>query len=84
MCRNIFEHKNIIKVARDINVKGLLSANNGQAFPMILKEFRDAGYIITYKLLNAWEFGVPQKRERVIIVGFRDMEDFRSFLSSNL
>ena len=61
------------------NVKGLLSANNGQAFPMILKEFRDAGYIITYKLLNAWEFGVPQKRERVIIVGFRDMEDFRRF-----
>lgn len=61
------------------NVKGLLSANNGKAFPMILKEFRDAGYIITYKLLNAWEFGVPQKRERVIIVGFRDREDFRRF-----
>ena len=61
------------------NVKGLLSANGGKAFPMILKEFRDAGYIITYKLLNAWEFGVPQKRERIIIVGFREAEDYKNF-----
>lgn len=61
------------------NVKGLLSANNGKAFPMIMKEFKNAGYHVTYKLLNAWEHGVPQKRERVIIVGCRDMEDFSNF-----
>ena len=61
------------------NVKGLLSANKGQAFPMIIKEFEDAGYNVTYKLLNAWEYGVPQKRERIIIVGFRDIEDYRRF-----
>jgi DNA (cytosine-5)-methyltransferase 1 len=61
------------------NVKGILSANDGKAFPMIIKEFRDAGYITIYKLLNAWEFGVPQKRERVIIIGFRDVEDFHNF-----
>lgn len=61
------------------NVKGLLSANNGKAFPMIMKEFKNAGYHVTYKLLNAWEHGVPQKRERVIIVGCREMEDLINF-----
>ena len=61
------------------NVKGLLSANKGKAFPMIVKEFEKAGYHIHYKLLNASEFGVPQKRERVFIVGFRDFDDYFNF-----
>lgn len=61
------------------NVKGLLSANKGKAFPMIIKEFKDAGYYISHKLLNAWEYGVPQKRERVIIVGFREVDDYLNF-----
>ncbi len=61
------------------NVKGLMSANNGKAFPMILNEFRNAGYHVTYKLINAWEHGVPQKRERVIIVGFRESGDYSIF-----
>ena len=61
------------------NVKGLLSANNGKAFPMIIKEFENAGYNIKFKLLNASEFGIPQKRERVIIVGFRDKSDYENF-----
>ena len=61
------------------NVKGILSANKGKAFPMIMKEFRDAGYTVVHKLLNASEYGVPQKRERVIIIGFRDLEDSRKF-----
>lgn len=61
------------------NVKGILSANNGKAFPMIMKEFRDAGYTVIHKLLNASEYGVPQKRERVIIIGFRDIVDFQKF-----
>ncbi|MDK4528072.1 DNA (cytosine-5-)-methyltransferase [Kingella kingae] len=61
------------------NVKGLLSANQKQAFPMIIREFEQAGYHIHFKLLNASEFGVPQKRERVFIVGFRDDEDFFKF-----
>lgn len=42
------------------NVKGIMSANKGKAFPMIIKEFTDAGYKVTYKLLNASEYGVPQ------------------------
>lgn len=61
------------------NVKGLLSANKGQAFPMIIKEFEKAGYHIHYKLLNASEFGVPQKRERVFIVGFKEYDDYFNF-----
>lgn len=61
------------------NVKGILSANEGKAFPMIMNEFRDAGYHVTHKLLNASDYGVPQKRERVIIMGFLKEEDYRSF-----
>ncbi len=61
------------------NVKGLLSANEHKAFPMILKEFQDAGYLVKYKLLNASKYGVPQKRERVILVGFKNEEDYKKF-----
>ncbi|MCM1028839.1 MAG: DNA (cytosine-5-)-methyltransferase [Pseudoflavonifractor sp.] len=61
------------------NVKGLLSANKGKAFPMIIQEFERAGYHIKFKLFNASEFGIPQKRERVIIVGFREYSDYAYF-----
>lgn len=61
------------------NVKGIMSANSGKAFPMIINEFKEAGYKVTYKLLNASEYGVPQKRERVIIIGFRDEKDYLKF-----
>ncbi len=61
------------------NVKGILSANKKKAFPIIIKEFENAGYSIKFKLLNSSEFGVPQKRERVFIVGFRDYEDYLYF-----
>lgn len=61
------------------NVKGILSANEGKAFPMIMNEFRDAGYHVMHKLLNASDYGVPQKRERVIIMGFLKEEEYRSF-----
>jgi len=46
---------------------------------MIVKEFEKAGYYIHHKLLNASEFGVPQKRERVFIVGFREIDDYFNF-----
>ena len=65
------------------NVKGLLSANNKQAFPMILNEFSEAGYEVQYYLVNASKFGVPQKRERVIVIGFRDDVDRNNFIFSH-
>ena len=61
------------------NVKGLLSANKRKAFPMIVKEFEDAGYHIKFQVLKASNYGVPQKRERVFIVGFRNFSDMMSF-----
>lgn len=79
-----FEMVKILKVKKPRafiaeNVKGLLSANNKKAFPMIMKEFSDAGYHVQYYLVNASKFGVPQKRERVIIIGFRDEQDQMHF-----
>lgn len=53
------------------NVKGILSLSNGKVFEMILNDFRSAGYNVQYKVLNAADYGVPQKRERVIIIGTR-------------
>jgi DNA (cytosine-5)-methyltransferase 1 len=61
------------------NVKGILSANKKQAFPMIINEFEKAGYKVKFKLLNSSHFGIPQKRERVFIVGFRDNQDYQRY-----
>ena len=52
------------------NVKGILSANNGKAFPLIRRELEKIGYTVSYKVLNSEDFGIPQKRERVFIIGF--------------
>lgn len=61
------------------NVKGILSANEKKAFPIIISEFENAGYFVKYKLLNSFNYGVPQKRERVFIVGFKNKSDFEKF-----
>ncbi|HBB6940327.1 TPA: DNA (cytosine-5-)-methyltransferase [Legionella pneumophila] len=53
------------------NVKGIMSANKGKTFPLILKELAKAGYDVSYKLINSRYYGVPQKRERVFIIGIR-------------
>lgn len=69
MCRILRDKKPKCFIAE--NVKGILSANGKSAFPLIIKEFEDSGYNVSYRLLNAVNYGVPQKRERVIIVGIR-------------
>jgi len=69
MCRILKEKQPKCFIAE--NVKGLLSANKGEAFPLIVQKFEQSGYNVFYKLLNAVEYGVPQKRERVFIIGFR-------------
>lgn len=56
------------------NVKLLVGHNKGQTMRVILKTLKDMGYRVDYKVLNALNFGLPQKRERVWIVGFRDPE----------
>lgn len=53
------------------NVKGLLTMGNGQIIEAIISEFAECGYNLFYQLVNAKNYGVPQDRERVIIIGFR-------------
>jgi DNA (cytosine-5)-methyltransferase 1 len=54
------------------NVKGTLSSNAGRDFARVLLEFSEAGYNLWWQVLNAKDFGVPQNRERIFVVGFRD------------
>lgn len=53
------------------NVGGLRNANDGKAFSKILAELRNAGYIITPHLYKFEEYGIPQARHRIIIIGIR-------------
>lgn len=66
----------IVKAKRPLafigeNVKGLLTMGGGEIIDAIVEAFSDCGYDVHYKLLNAKNYGVPEDRERVIIVGFR-------------
>lgn len=56
------------------NVRGLLNHDKGKTYKIILEIFEQAGYYIgedQKKVLNAWDYGVPQKRERLITIGIR-------------
>lgn len=53
------------------NVKGLLTLGDGEIIKTIVAEFEDKGYDVTFELMNASDYGVPQDRQRVIIVGIR-------------
>lgn len=72
-------YKQMVRIAKDKqpkvviaeNVKGLMTLHKGQIFERVKAAFEEAGYVLQFKLLNAANYGVPQKRERVIIVGFR-------------
>lgn len=62
------------------NVKNLVSHDNGNTFRVILKALRNEGYKYRYQVLNAMEYGnMPQNRERIYIVAFRDDADFAKF-----
>ncbi len=57
------------------NVRGLLTHDNGKTYKTILNIFKEAGYKISksqIKVLNAWDYGVAQKRERLITIGIRN------------
>lgn len=58
------------------NVRGLLTHDHGRTYQTMLKIFEDAGYLIQKQVLNAWDYGVAQKRERLITIGIRkDLRD---------
>lgn len=73
-------YKQMVRLVRDKqplafvaeNVKGLMTLHKGAIFKKVCDAFKDAGYTLSYKLVNAADYGVPQKRERVIIVGYRN------------
>lgn len=54
------------------NVRGMLSAQQGWFFEQQLQGFRDAGYTVHHKLLYAPDYGLPQSRQRVFLVGIRN------------
>jgi DNA (cytosine-5)-methyltransferase 1 len=74
-----FLYKEMVRVLKDKspkyflaeNVKGLVSMGKGAVLEMILKDFSEIGYDISYKVLNAADYGVPQKRMRLLILGVR-------------
>lgn len=80
--RNVL-YKELLRVIKDKqpkfflaeNVKGILSLNKGETFKMILNDFSSLNYRVQYKVLNSANYGVPQTRERVIIVGVRNDVD---------
>ena len=59
------------------NVKGLLSSNNGWDFAEVVNQFAEAGYDIWWQVLDAVDFGIPQHRERVFILGAPGGSGFR-------
>ena len=54
------------------NVKGLTSHDKGKTYSTILNVFESEGYTVQSKVLNSWDYGVAQKRERMIMVGIRN------------
>lgn len=74
-----FLYKEMLRIIKDKqpkyfvaeNVKGILSMQKGKVIELIVNDFKDLGYEVDYKVLKASEYGVPQHRERVFIVGNR-------------
>ena len=72
-----FNIEEILRVKRPYsflleNVKQLRTHDKGRTFKVILDKLRELGYFVHHTVLNALDFGLPQKRERTIIVGFRE------------
>lgn len=70
MLRVVSDKKPMAFVAE--NVKGLAQMEKGEILQRIIGDFADAGYIVQFAILNAADYGVPQKRERVFLVGMRE------------
>lgn len=80
--RLFFSYIEILKVKKPLyfifeNVKGLLSSNAGWDFATVISEFTEAGYDIWWQVLDATQFGIPQHRERVFVLGTLRENGFR-------
>ena len=80
----IWQYFRIIKEARPKyfiyeNVKGMVSDRGGKTLSDFLTVFRSIGYNCHYEVLNTKDYGVPQNRERLFIVGFLDMNEYYNF-----
>lgn len=63
------------------NVKNLIGHDRGNTFKIILKMLEESSYHIKYKVLNTKKYGnIPQNRERIFIVGFRNIDDYNRFV----
>jgi DNA (cytosine-5)-methyltransferase 1 len=93
----LFKHYlNVVRIVKPDffvfeNVKGILTMKNGKIFNEILKAFSDSTnfdgvkYFVSYRVVKAVEFGIPQKRERVIIFGSRDKDvDFNKYFEQTI
>ncbi|OGO76907.1 MAG: DNA (cytosine-5-)-methyltransferase [Clostridiales bacterium GWB2_37_7] len=79
--RCLMQSKPYIFVAE--NVKGMTTLGKGEVFNQIVQDFAAAGYTIYHKLLDAKDYGVPQTRERVLLIGVRNDIDYKyEFLPS--
>ncbi len=80
-----FELLRIIKVKKPSiifleNVKNLVGHDKGNTFKVIVDSLKEQGYRIKYSVLNAMEYGnIPQNRERIYIIGFKDVEVYKNF-----
>ena len=61
------------------NVRAILSNDEGRTWKTMTQIFEDLGYDWQYQILNARDYGIPQNRERVFVVGFRKDLDFKDF-----
>ena len=61
------------------NVKGLVDPRNKSALDYIMSRIRDAGYNAAYHVINSFDYGVPQSRVRIYIIGFREKKYFDRF-----
>jgi DNA (cytosine-5)-methyltransferase 1 len=74
-----FLYKEMLRIVKDKkpkfflaeNVKGLLSMHDGKVVEIIVNDFKKIGYKVDYKIVNSADYGVPQQRERILIMGNR-------------
>lgn len=72
-----FDYIRILKAKKPLfflaeNVSGMLQGRHREALENFKRQFTDAGYSLSFNIVNAWDYGVPQDRERVLFVGYRN------------